>query len=46
MHRVAGLVLLGIEVFVVPGFGVFGILGIGGILAALIWRLLLEKRSA
>jgi membrane-bound serine protease (ClpP class) len=31
----AGLVLLGIEIFVVPGFGVFGILGIGGILASI-----------
>lgn len=30
-----GLVLLGIEVFVVPGFGVFGVLGIGGILASI-----------
>lgn len=30
-----GLVLLGIEIFVVPGFGVFGILGIGGILASI-----------
>jgi membrane-bound serine protease (ClpP class) len=30
-----GLVLLAIEVFVVPGFGVFGILGIGGILASI-----------
>lgn len=29
----AGLVLLGLEVFVVPGFGVFGVLGIGAILA-------------
>lgn len=29
----AGIVLLGIEVFVVPGFGVFGVLGIGGLLA-------------
>lgn len=28
-----GIVLLGIEVFVVPGFGVFGVLGIGGLLA-------------
>jgi membrane-bound serine protease (ClpP class) len=31
----AGLVLLGIEVFVVPGFGVFGILGIGGVLGSI-----------
>lgn len=31
----AGLVLLGIEIFVVPGFGVFGIFGIGGILAGI-----------
>lgn len=30
-----GLVLLGIEIFVVPGFGLFGILGIGGILASI-----------
>jgi len=30
-----GLVLLGIEIFVVPGFGVFGILGIGGVLASI-----------
>jgi membrane-bound serine protease (ClpP class) len=30
-----GVVLLGIEIFVVPGFGVFGILGIGGILASI-----------
>ncbi|MFW5952117.1 MAG: NfeD family protein, partial [Gemmatimonadota bacterium] len=29
----AGLVLLAIEVFVVPGFGIFGLLGIGGVLA-------------
>lgn len=28
----AGVVLLAIEAFIVPGFGVFGILGIGGIL--------------
>ena len=28
----AGVVLLGIEAFLVPGFGIFGILGIGGIL--------------
>ena len=31
----AGLVLLGLEVFVVPGFGVFGVLGIGGILGSI-----------
>ncbi|HUE76337.1 MAG TPA: NfeD family protein [Longimicrobiales bacterium] len=31
----AGLALLGVEVFIVPGFGVFGILGIGGILAGI-----------
>lgn len=31
----AGLVLLGIEIFVVPGFGIFGILGIGGILGGI-----------
>ena len=31
----AGLVLLAMEVFVVPGFGVFGILGIGGVLASI-----------
>jgi membrane-bound serine protease (ClpP class) len=30
-----GIGLLGIEVFVVPGFGVFGILGIGGILGSI-----------
>lgn len=30
-----GLVLLGVEAFIVPGFGVFGILGIGGILAGI-----------
>jgi membrane-bound serine protease (ClpP class) len=30
-----GLVLLAVEIFVVPGFGVFGILGIGGILASI-----------
>jgi membrane-bound serine protease (ClpP class) len=30
-----GVVLLGIEIFVVPGFGVFGVLGIGGILASI-----------
>ena len=30
----AGVVLLGVEIFVVPGFGVFGVLGIGGILAS------------
>jgi membrane-bound serine protease (ClpP class) len=30
-----GLVLLGIEIFVVPGFGIFGVLGIGGILASI-----------
>jgi membrane-bound serine protease (ClpP class) len=28
----AGVVLLAVEAFIVPGFGVFGILGIGGIL--------------
>lgn len=32
---VAGLVLLGIEVFLIPGFGVFGVLGIGGIAASI-----------
>ncbi|MEJ2187021.1 MAG: NfeD family protein [Gemmatimonadota bacterium] len=32
---VAGLVLLGIEVFLVPGFGIFGVLGIGGIAASI-----------
>jgi membrane-bound serine protease (ClpP class) len=31
----AGIVLLGIEVFVVPGFGVFGVLGIGGMLGGI-----------
>ncbi len=30
-----GVVLLAIEIFVVPGFGVFGVLGIGGILASI-----------
>jgi membrane-bound serine protease (ClpP class) len=30
-----GLVLLAIEIFVVPGFGIFGVLGIGGILASI-----------
>jgi membrane-bound serine protease (ClpP class) len=32
---VAGIVLLGVEAFIVPGFGVFGLLGIGGILAGI-----------
>jgi membrane-bound serine protease (ClpP class) len=31
----AGLVLLGVEIFVVPGFGIFGLLGIGGILGGI-----------
>lgn len=31
----AGLVLLGIEIFIVPGFGVFGLVGIAAILASL-----------
>jgi membrane-bound serine protease (ClpP class) len=31
----AGLVLLGVEVFIVPGFGIFGVLGIGGILGSI-----------
>ncbi|MGH7477669.1 MAG: NfeD family protein [Longimicrobiales bacterium] len=30
-----GLVLLGIEIFVVPGFGVFGVAGIAGMLAGI-----------
>ncbi|MGH7481112.1 MAG: NfeD family protein [Longimicrobiales bacterium] len=30
----AGVALLGVEIFIVPGFGVFGLLGIAGILAA------------
>jgi membrane-bound serine protease (ClpP class) len=30
-----GIVLLAIEIFVVPGFGVFGVLGIGGILGSI-----------
>jgi membrane-bound serine protease (ClpP class) len=30
-----GAVLLGIEIFLVPGFGLFGLLGIGGILASI-----------
>ena len=32
---IAGIVLLGIEAFIVPGFGIFGILGIGGILGGI-----------
>ena len=32
---IAGVVLLGIEAFLVPGFGVFGILGIGGVLGGI-----------
>ncbi|HSH45315.1 MAG TPA: NfeD family protein [Longimicrobiales bacterium] len=31
----AGLVFLGIEAFVVPGFGVFGLLGIAGVLGSI-----------
>ena len=31
----AGIVLLLVEAFVVPGFGVFGLLGIGGVLAGI-----------
>ena len=31
----AGLALVGVEIFLVPGFGIFGILGAGGILAGL-----------
>lgn len=31
----AGLALLGVEIFIVPGFGLFGILGIGGILGGI-----------
>ena len=31
----AGLALLGIEIFIVPGFGLFGLLGIGGILGGI-----------
>lgn len=30
-----GLILVGIEVFVIPGFGIFGVLGIGALLAGL-----------
>ena len=37
---IVGVVLLGIEVFIVPGFGVFGILGIGGILGGIYLSLL------
>lgn len=33
---VAGLILIGVEVFVVPGFGVFGIAGIVALLAGLL----------
>jgi membrane-bound serine protease (ClpP class) len=36
---VAGIVLLGIEAFLVPGFGIFGILGIGGILGGIYFSL-------
>lgn len=32
---VVGLVLLGVEVFIVPGFGIFGVLGIAGILGSI-----------
>ncbi|MCH7411679.1 nodulation protein NfeD [Belliella sp. DSM 111904] len=32
---ILGIILLAIELFVIPGFGVFGILGIAGILAGL-----------
>ena len=32
---VAGLALLGVEIFLVPGFGLFGLLGIGGILGGI-----------
>ena len=32
---IAGIVLLGVEAFIVPGFGIFGILGIGGILGGI-----------
>jgi membrane-bound serine protease (ClpP class) len=35
-----GLVLLGIEIFVIPGFGVVGVLGIGGTLAGIYMSLL------
>jgi len=31
----AGVTLLAVEVFVIPGFGLFGVLGIGGILSAI-----------
>jgi membrane-bound serine protease (ClpP class) len=30
-----GLVLLAVEIFIVPGFGIFGVLGIGGIVASI-----------
>jgi len=36
----AGLVLLGVEVFLIPGFGIFGILGAIGILGGLYMSLL------
>ncbi len=36
----AGLILLGIEIFVIPGFGVAGIAGIAAILTGLIFSLL------
>lgn len=35
-----GLTLLGIEIFVLPGFGMAGVLGIIAILAALLWAML------
>jgi membrane-bound serine protease (ClpP class) len=36
----AGLVLLGVEVFVIPGFGIFGILGGAGVVAGLYMAML------
>ena len=36
----AGVSLLGLEIFIVPGFGIFGILGIGGILGGIYLSLL------
>jgi membrane-bound serine protease (ClpP class) len=36
----AGLVLLGVEVFVIPGFGIFGLLGGAGVVAGLFMAML------
>jgi len=35
----AGIILLGLEIFVLPGFGIAGVLGIGAILAGLVLSL-------